>query len=62
MYTLQRETGKTGTVSGTKFGEIIQESIVSQVQSEREREWMFAFTCHTQPFPNFQTIMNKAQA
>lgn len=33
-----------------------------QVQSERRTERMFAFTCHTQPFPNFQTIMNKAQA
>lgn len=67
IYTFKRGTGTTGKIClstglETKFGEIIHKSILSQVQSEREREWMFAFTCHMQPFPNFQTIMNKAEA
>lgn len=52
-----------------RLAQFVEESLVklyknqSQVPSEKGgREWMFAFTCHMEPFPNFQTIMNKTQA
>lgn len=43
IYTFQRQTGMTGKIClftglETKFGKIIQKSILSQVQSERRRE------------------------
>lgn len=64
----QRLTGKEQCYPLHDWHHLRKQSLVKlcknqcQVQSERRTERMFAFTCHTQPFPNFQTIMNKAQA
>lgn len=41
IYTLQRDTGKTGQISGTKFGQIIQESISGTVRKGKPADVSF---------------------